>query len=179
MGHNTIYCQVTGMEELQRRLSLVDERVAKRVVPRALKKGAAPILAQAGHFARTPRTATGMRFGGLAQSLGFVIRTYQQKTLCIMGPLRDRVFTRLGKKEVPANIAHLVEFGHRIAVGGSLARSNRPEPRKRRKAAPRRGASGGFVQGQPFMRPAWDAGKSAAQTAIESELRTGIEEAAK
>lgn len=172
MNNSTLKFELHGTPDLDRRLRLLATNVAERVVVKAVRKAARPVVSAASRNASQTTSPNGERLGGLSKSQGVVVRKYRngQKVLGILGPLHGKVFQRHGKKEVPALIAHLVEFGHRVAVGGKLGTLS---GRKRRTVAT--GQQNGFVAAQPFLRPAWDSQKSAAQSTLESELRTGIE----
>jgi len=193
-GRNTIYCRLTGTVELERRLRMLEKGVRLRVVKQALRRAGEPIVQSARAIALTSRSADGRRTGGLSKSIRSVVRNYARKVLCVIGPIYGKQYTRLGRKHVPAKIAHLVEFGHRQAAGGELAwqapagwTSERVWSRKQgiflyKHGAPRRRSSGkklgrqaGFVPGQPFLRPAWDSQRAQAQTVLERELAAGIE----
>jgi len=192
---NTIYATLTGTAEMERKLRLVEQNVRKKVVGAALRKAAKPLIEAARRNAKVAAPG-GKRYGGLSRSIGSVIRNYQRVILCVIGPMKDREYTREGKKEVPAKIAHLVEFGHRIAVGGQLQplvpKGWTPElvwsrvqktmvfkhgaPRRLRAGKPV-GKQKGTVPGYPFMRPAWDSQRATAQSVFEQEFSAGIEAA--
>lgn len=178
-----VHIEIRGCKELEQRLQTLKSRVANRVAAAALGKACTPIVRSAKQLSRRPMTASGRRYGGLSKSLGKVVRKYHatQKILAVIGPLRGKAYQREGKKEVPANIAHLVEFGHRVASGGTLAGksgSKRRAYKSRRTGIAGGGRQTGFVVGQPFLRPAFDSQRAAAQATLERELRAGIEKAA-
>ncbi len=199
-NRNTITCVLTGTPELERRLRLLEERLRLKIVRAALRKAAKPIIDAAKRNAKTTDARMGERLGGLSDSMGSVVRNYQKKVICVVGSLHGKVYQRKGKKELPAKIAHLVEFGHRIVVGGTAA-PIQPEgyipgklvwntqlrtlvgnvPGSRRTARSKRtgksgqGKTAGTVRGQPFLRPAWDSQRSAAQSTLEQEIAAGIE----
>ena len=179
-GNSTLRFELHGTPQLEARLRSLRDNVADRVVVKAIRKAGEPIVVAAARNARRTDAKMGKRLGGLSKSMGIVVRNYRatHKVLGIIGPLHGKVYKRLGKKEVPALIAHLVEFGHRIAVGGTLAPlagSKRRSSRSKQTRIAGGGVGRGFVQAQPFLRPAWDAERSAAQATLEAELRAGIE----
>ena len=80
-------------------------------------------------------------------------------------------FKRDGKtKHVPLYIAHLIEFGHKIALGGKLTRRARSG-----RVTPGSGTHSGTVQGIPFLRPAVDANRSNFLEAMKAALRKAVE----
>jgi hypothetical protein len=116
----------------------------------------------------------------MKKSLGIrKLKTYkaQGRVVMYLGPRRGFGITKKnGKKHDPFYIAHLVEFGHRIAVGSS----GRPEKgvkfrRTKYQQITNPGGPtakvGGVVQGKPFLRPAVDANKSEFNKQMVEKLR--------
>jgi HK97 gp10 family phage protein len=166
--------------------------VQKNVASAALKKAAAPIVSIAKGLAP-------QRTGALKKSITSIIKAYpkQGKVVAIIGPDNDYY---AGKKRVkkggdrrgterPASYAHLVEFGHAVAKGGSL----RPQynlklvtgknykgklVRRWKRGTIKTAAKGhaaGNVPAKPFLRPAVLQGTAPAQAALEEGFATGIE----
>jgi hypothetical protein len=101
------------------------------------------------------------RAGSLKASIGLVMRRYKNGVLAVIGPVRGRGH---GGAE-PANYAHLVEYGHRVAHAktGKL---------KRRAS---RDLADGDVQARPFMRPAFEATKGIVSARLEKILGVKIQ----
>ncbi len=145
--------------------------VAMRVASTALEKAAQPMVQAI--KARTP-----VRTGALRKSIAATVRTYpSQKAVLVVGPSKDRFYggkriVRGGKSlrgsDRPANYAHLVEFGHRLAAGadGRIGFSRAKGTNLRQG----KGAAAAFVLARPFMRP----GVAAATPSLLNNLSAGI-----
>ncbi len=139
----------------------------QKVMAIALARAAKPLVNAAKMFAlRSKRT------GALVESLGAIVKKDKSGgAYAVIGPRRGyfRGGKKLGKGEdargadAPANYAHLVEFGHRTALGGTLTRKSG----RGKKGA---GQEGKFVPPRPFMRPAL----LAAGDAVATELANGV-----
>ena len=108
----------------------------------------------------------GARAGSLKQSIGVVMRKKKRGRgwLAVVGPVRG-----MGKGGAePANYAHLVEYGHRVAHAktGKLNRKSDAAPH-------------GEVPAHPFMRPSWEATKGVVLANLRRLLGAKIEGAAK
>lgn len=162
--------KVDGLDPLLAFLDGVKRSVRNKWFRRGLTKGARVIAKSAKAKLKPAKDADGKtiaREGLLKKSITIkvVVDDSKKKAFGIIGPkqgMKTQIGTRTrdGKKskagdpifEDPAKIAHLVEYGH----GG-------PHP-----APP-----------HPFMRPAWDENKAAAQAAIADEITRGIAEVAR
>lgn len=155
-------------------LRALPKDVQKRILAPAVKAACQPIEVAAKRFARRSEDT-----GALRQSIATKVKAYPTGVVVgLVGPRRD-YFVRgrkvtafgaiLGRKELrrPANYAHLVEFGHRIAVGGRLKRED-----GRGRAAT--GTEGGFVPARPFIRPAVITTRAAQQAAFDSAIAAGL-----
>lgn len=169
------------VRQVQVALEGVKVGVQNTVLRAAIRKACGPLAKAAKQNAPTrKRRAKDGPTGLLKKSIGFrVVRTKRGVIVGLVGSRRRFMGYAGKKKRVPANYAHLVEFGHRIAVGGKLLRIEQPGKRRRSQANETIVGSSGFVPGRPFMRPAWTAGKRQAQETIRNEVRLGIARIAK
>lgn len=151
-----------GDAELLQALREIGPAVERKVVARALRKGAKPIVTAARQYCRQQTKGTGL----LARSLGTVERRY---------PHSGTLMMMVGSRRQPqykgrANISHLIEFGHRIAVGRRLMR---------REVCQLLGLpvseGSGFVAARPFLRPAFEAHKVESLAIISDEIAIGLE----
>ena len=182
-----ISIDLTGDKQLRAALAALPQKTLDKVVPQALTAVSKPIIAAA----RRNLTSHGLKGSGfLKKSIGKVIRKggkYRARgnVLLVIGARSPGqgatpgsgkwVFVDAkGKKHVPANYAHLIELGHRIAKGGKLTRKTRSGVRVGV------GTSGGRVQAFPFLRPALDSNRSRAVRDFGDRAWKGIKrEAAK
>jgi hypothetical protein len=104
--------------------------------------------------------------GGLRRSIGFAVRVYRRGGRSVYGIVGPRRGFGVNGTE-PANYAHLVEYGHAIAVGGRLTRGRRIQL----------GVLAGTVAARPFLRPAWDATKGQVLKTLETVLRQRVDAA--
>lgn len=191
-----IKAELEGLDVTIRTLARFKDSVQKKLLRRAVTKGARVFRAAASQLA--PRES-----GTLARAMDQKIITRDNLVLAIIGPHRGdkRPVVRRGgrmrrtsKRETAAAkasgqqvdyrdasyYAHLVELGHRIAQGGTLARL--PNASGRRGSTPRAknalrsgmGRSGGFVVGKPFIRPAYQQQKQHVENLIREDLTRGI-----
>jgi hypothetical protein len=170
--------------------------VRKEVLPMAVASAAAPVEKWAKRFAKRSE-----RTGALRASIGTVSRNYEfsGKSVAVVGPMRGyyKGRKRLGKRddrrgaESPSHYAHLVEFGHHIAVGGSLRpeynkalvgigkfSKNGKELKRWKRSTVRKEAQGravGFVAAKPFMRPAGVMSQAESAAAFDAGAVRGIE----
>jgi HK97 gp10 family phage protein len=112
----------------------------------------------------------GLDTGQMKKSLGVrKIKTYKREGRVVMyiGPRRGfGIVKKNGKKHDPFYIAHLVEFGHRIAVGASGRPENGPVA-----------TVGGIVRPRPFLRPAVDANKGEFNKQMAEKIRSVLAKA--
>lgn len=131
--------RLDGLQEVLANLDGVAKKVRKKAVRTGVAK-AGRLLARAAK-ANSPQGGTGQ----LKRSIGSKVKTYPSGVVvAIVGPRKGfAVVDAKGKKHDPANIAHLVEFGH---AG--------PHP----------------APAHPFLRPAFDTSKGACLQAIADEI---------
>lgn len=154
-----------------------------------VRAGMAPVIdaartrvQQPGKPDYTPRHGRRKAKKKLRDTIGQLTRIYQNHVVGVVGP------------QAPAGAhGHLVEGGHRIAVGGSVARKGQPAIKWRpggpgrppkhifSKGAPRarRGITGGGrVIGQarafPFMRPAWESVASRVESTMVAAMQEHV-----
>ena len=171
--------KITGVKELERRLRLLPTRVAKRVVRRAVVK-ATTIFEDAIHT----NAAVAKDTGEFQASANKRIRSYGGEV--VVGVAGFRVFTLTGRgnKTYPSNIDYLLEFGHRVVVGGTTERqSGRSKksthaPKSKAKGRTGEGRVVGFVEPLSIVRKAYDARRSIALTTLTTGIATGIEKEA-
>ena len=141
--------KLMGDRQLKKLLKSLPDKIQKKVMRAAMKAATKPI--QAAAQAKAPQQT-----GTLALSMANKVKTYNKSrvTVGIIGPKTGFSSESEGKTNVPANYAHLVEFGH-IAADGSR------------------------VSPHPFMAPAAEQSESAALNAMQSKLAAGITKEAK
>jgi hypothetical protein len=84
----------------------------------------------------------------------------------------------------PVNYAHLVEFGHRIVAGGTVARLSGRQAGKAAESRRTKTRGGGVVRGKRpgafFLTRGWEASQAAIRSVVVATLREGVaREAAK
>ena len=166
---------ITGNKALAKTLRELGPRIERKVTRGACSAGVRPIVTAARQNARARK-----RTGGLAKSAGKRVKSYAKNGV---------VYVAVGYLWKKGGYhAHLVEFGHRIAKGGTLA-AERANPRtgKTRRAgmSKRTGARGegqivGRVPGYPILAPAFRSSVRTAKSLIIQQHKNRIEkEAAK
>lgn len=136
-----IEVNIQGDKKLRRALSFLPEQLRKKVIKSGVRSAMLPALKMAKQL--VPEQS-----GQLKASLKRFVRVYPSGVVAgFMGPsnkFKIQVTTKGGKKKNidPSNYAHLVEYGHRMVVGGKLGQGGRIV---------------GFVPPHPFMRDAFDA----------------------
>lgn len=134
-----------GGDELERKLKACTEAVAGAALADATLTGAGPMLARMNELVPVRR-------GNLQASLAAeVVASDKYHADVAVGSFGDPV-------------AHLVEDGHAIVVGGPLGKG---------------GKAVGVVPPHPFIRPAYDTQKAAAVEALGDELRKDLEAVAR
>ncbi len=180
MARQVIKAQLTGLEDVKRRLGKVKAGVARKLTRQAVTKGTKLVLNAAKGL--VPVGPTGL----LKKSLGSVIKTYSSGAVVgIVGPRTGFTKTGRGKKTRrketalgakfraagvrPTLYAHLVEFGTRPhAIGkGSLVRKGI-----------QRGRGHPGSKAQPFLGPAWTGQETAVTEVIRTTLEDGIRDLA-
>lgn len=145
------------------------EKVQKKILPKAARASAAPQVKMAKQILRT---VTKRRTGLLEKSIG--VRKRKAKwnrfeVAMIVGPrAKIKGYTRAGDKVWPIKYSHLVEMGHRLAIGKTSNKTTRGEVLPRRNGRiygwlGRQHQSS--VAARPFLKPAVE-GTSAAVIAV-------------
>lgn len=160
--------KLVGLEEMRATLKKLPEETQKRVLSLAVRRAAMPLV-------DAIKTRVPKRTGALRESIGAIVKTNKRTgdTYAIVGPRRGyyRGGAMIGKGEdgrgadVPANYAHMVEFGHQIVAPKSEGKKS--------------ATGGGFVAAKPFMRPALVASQSAIGDALVKGVQTGLAAALK
>jgi len=166
---------VRGMDALSGVLKALPEAMRNQILRDGVMGAVLPIQVAAKRFAKRSEDT-----GALRESITNKVVVYPQtgRAVGLVGPDRDyywgRSKSRLGRlykgARRPAKYAHLVEYGHLIAVGGSLKAQHHLELvgigkfSKNGKELKRwkrgiiktqaKGRAGGFVPAKPFIRPA-------------------------
>jgi len=160
---------ITGTRELERRLRTLGPRVARRVVRRAVKE-ATDIF----EGAIETGAAAARDTGKFQASAGSRIRSYKGQT--VVGVAGFRVFGLAGKKgKYPSNIDHLVEFGHRVVVGGTAQRHAGKAGKSKSTGERGEGRVVATVEPNPIVRKAFDANLGRVQTVLNTAIARGIE----
>lgn len=161
---------ITGGKEFK---ALMKGLTEKELMPAARKGLRAVGMKTTRDARRHLRKNHGLETGLMKKALGIrALKHYKKEGRLVMflGP-RKKGFqgTRPGSKtpHIPFYIAHLVEFGHRIAVGGTLDRVRPGSPF----LTIGTGKVGGFVKGRPFLRPAVDMNRNVFVTQLKNKLR--------
>jgi HK97 gp10 family phage protein len=177
---SSIRLELDGVEELLKTLSILQDKVAKRVLAKAMGVALRP-------FRKAARLRAPTQTGLLKISIGNVVRKYKRAdsttVVGVSGPRRNvggkaaaKIRGAAGNaKREPANYAHLIEFG---TVSHTI------RPRRGKKAVTVDGKPYSVVdvhgvRARPFMRPAWAAAKQDVQRTLEDEVGNGIVEEAK
>jgi HK97 gp10 family phage protein len=173
-----------GDKELERQLKKMPDVLFQKTVSKAVSKAMTPINRQARANANAVKDT-----GALKRSIGKRTRKYKKSGVVVgvVGVKRDHSETDdKGKKHVPTNYAHLVEYGHKIAVGGTLAYESLGEVFKAGATA-RKGKSGrrgkgenvGSVPPRPLLRHAFETKEDTAYRVYKRELARGVDRAAR
>lgn len=144
---------IEGDKELKALLEQIPGTLL-RECEQAMKAVAKPIIASA---RRRLKKGHGIRTGQLKKSLGVrkILKfPYEGKIVMYVGAREGFATVEdNGKKHDPARIAHLVEFGHKMATGGQ-------------------------VQEKPFLRPAIDEHRSKFNTVFMEKIKKILEKRA-
>lgn len=172
---------IEGVPELTQWLTVIGEKQALSNAQKAMRSVGMKVIRDA----RKRLTKNhGMDTGQLKKSLGVravkVIKG-EGKVVMYIGPRGGFGIEHPIKKRPhnPYYIAHLVEFGHRIAVGHSgssqkdfvLPRFDKIKGETALPADKRLAKDAGFVKARPFLRPAVDANKSEFTKQMVAKLR--------
>lgn len=173
---------VEGLRELQYALNQLGPKIARNVLSRSVAEGARLIRDEAKIRApvSTGPVSDGHPPPGTLKRSIVIKRAFSDATqaIYVVAVRHGKDSRAVGKKKrnMDAYYWRFVEFGHRIgnAATGTLARLA-----SRHRGARRGGAAIGFVQAQPFMRPAWESKKEAALDQIKADLAQGVEDEAR
>jgi hypothetical protein len=176
---------ITGADGL---IDLLRTLPEKQILP-AVNKGMRAVGTKTIRDARMHlKKNHGLDTGQLKKSLGVrKIQTYKAegKVIMFLGP-RGKfaiIHPKTKKKHDPFYIAHLVEFGHRIAIGRSRGSEKNVAFARLRRGVLKLGKgktaawTGGFVTGKPFLRPAVDANKNEFNKQMAEKIRAVMEKA--
>jgi hypothetical protein len=178
---------IAGIPELQQLMRDLGPRMLGEGL-KAMRKAMAPIVKDA---KRRISIGWGYGSGQLKKSLGVLyakVYKNRQRAIIKIGPrfgfdtttTTERTFNgkkRRGsvrirqRKHNPKFIAHLVEFGHRIAVGGKLDFFKGSKKKGTLTQVAAIGMQQGSVKPMPFLRPAFDSHRSQAIATLISELK--------
>ena len=171
-----IKIDVQGIVPLVGKFDMLKNSVRRRILRRANVASSRPVLATA-----RKTSAFIDRSGLLRQSLVMKTKTYRSGVVAtVVGSDRNVKGVYRGKSRVPANYAHLVEMGHRIAVSGrtgasmadvALVRRNKKFLQKGQTQA----VNAGQVQGRPFVGPALERNVSVAVAKFAETFRRNVE----
>ena len=196
-GRNTTVGWVRGIDDLRAALRGIPQDIATEVLEEGVRAACQPILEAARQFAERSEDT-----GALKASLTMKTKAYPNngKAVGLVGP--DRAYFVAGRKvgplgalhggaRRPANYAHLVEYGHRIALGGSLrpqytlnlvetggySKNGKPLKRWKRGSIKTRatGRAGGMVAAKPFIRPAVITTRLEQHAAFEAAIAKGLD----
>ena len=154
---------VEGLSALQAKLDDLGTKAADRAIRKALKAGA--LIEQAAIIERAPvKDVTGGILPPGALKSDIVIRMKKDA----MGANSAVV----GPAKLTAHVARWVEYGHRLVLGGRLRVLASGKTRGSGKQV-------GQVDAHPFIRPAYEASRSAVAEAICTTIATEVEKAGK
>lgn len=178
-----ITATLEGIEQAIAKFETLKRGTQNKYVRKAVRAGVGPQV-KAARSNATFRDDTGV----LRRSLTSKISTYPSGVSSgVVGPRKQtrEAFSRSKKKTVkrnPNNYAHLVEFGHRIALDRAGGRSRKDYALRRitgkqkgRLAAGKSDAmSGGYVAARPFLGPAFEQSKDPATDAFKVKFVTEL-----
>ena len=169
---------VSDLSAALRGLASKDTQV--KILERAVGAACQPILVAAKRYAKRSEDTGALRDSLTVKTVGY---RSSGKAVGLVGP--DRAYRVRGKKvgalgallgiakggvRRPANYAHLVEFGHRIAKGGRLSRLDG-------RGSKGTGTDGGWVAAKPFLRPAVITTRVQQAAAFEQAVAAGLDAA--
>lgn len=154
-------------------LDALPRGAVRRAVIGSVREATRPMLRSAKDYAKKAfRDRTGLLRRSLslkrAKRTGDAIKFY-------VGPNRKTVGMRKGKKVWPVKYAHLVELGHRIATGGRGQLSKKGVTLAHKRTGRQYGKQQAFYAGdvapRPFLTPAFEENKGAAQRRFAIEFQ--------
>jgi HK97 gp10 family phage protein len=160
---DAISIDLLGDKELMRKLDKLSSKMGRSVLRKAIRAGTTPVLKDA-------RSRVPVNTGNLKKSMGRKFKWYNRTGtyVVVVGPRQRGEKTTLKSgtltqtktaKAIKGFHGHLVEF------------STKPRYTKS-------GAFRGIGPAQPFMRPAWDAGRKRAEKLAVAELLAEVEKEA-
>lgn len=151
--------RLEGLGQALAKFKNAGNKIPVRSMKKAMRAGSEPVKA-------ATKDASPVETGALKKSMTIGARSYRRGAY-LLGVVGPRFFKYKSGRS-PAYYAHLVEQGHRIAIGGTLNRM------RRKKFKLGTGRIGGFVSGRGFMRQAAKQVFPRALRAFESAMRTNI-----
>ena len=172
----TAKMKIEGLTELDAALKKMGPAVYRRVTRQAVRAGARPIITAArANLASRKDEDNWPNTGTTAKSIIAKVKLYpnRQVAVAIIGPgtnVSADVSDRRPHmpKHVPANIAHLIEYGHDNVRGGK-------KNRKKGGKNPEGVKILGRVPPHPFLKPAVQASLSQVMEAMKSKAAEGLE----
>lgn len=160
--------KLEGFQDVMRRMRSLQKKARGRLLRKAVTAASRLIL-------RAAKAKVSRRTGLLRKSLGIKVKTYRRSGVVVgvIGPrsgFKRQVTLPDGSQELenPTVIAHLVEKGRRaVAVKTKKVLATGKTIFGRQVRA---------VPARPFMRPAFDSNKAAAEALIRDTIRQGLEE---
>lgn len=143
---------LVGDKELQKTLLKLTDAAARQVMRPAVGAGLRPIREAARQNAAPGAALSPEASGLLRKSIFMTAKSKKDNVVGKVFVTRKIEGTVDGKRHVPGNIAHLVEFGHLVknVKGGPVV---------------------GVAAAHPFMRPAMDTKKGEAMKLVENKAR--------
>jgi len=138
---------IEGLDEVDRQLARIGIEVRGKALTTAIRKAANAGKRQAQAAAPVGTEPSG-EFPPLKESIKTKVVERGERIVAIIGP------------DSKARHAHLVEYGHRMVVGGPLKSGGRVV---------------GFVEGRPWFRPARDRAVPETERIFLEELRKAID----
>lgn len=198
IGSTTTTFRLDGGKELARLLHQVGKKESKKIIRKAIRMAAKPMI-------KTARQLVPRETGLLRASLGVNVKAYRRggTITAVIGPRLDfksklassqrrAKLTRKGVKvfsvavgntgnRIPANYAHLVEYGtqrHHVRAFADVKGRPRSNPSR---GLPIGGGQyrqrvGLFARPKPFMRPAFDRNKANSRRIMGTEIWKGIKD---
>lgn len=168
--------RLEGLDDIRNVIKTLPKELQEKIMAVAVTRAAKPLVDTAKMFARRSE-----RTGALKESIGAVVKKGKRGGVyAVVGPRRG--YYKGGKKlgkgddksgaDMPANYAHLVEFGHHV-----VAPIKNTSRRKKTAKTAKSGAT--FVAAKPFMRPALLAAGDAIATEMANGVADGIERSLK
>ena len=155
--------EITGLADVFRQLRNVDKKVRNRLLKKAIRAASKLVLTSA-------KAKVAVRTGLLRKSLGIKVKVYRKSGIVvgIVGPRTGYKGSGKDPDENPTNIAHLVEKGRKaVMVRTKKTLSDGTTAYGREAKA---------VPARPFLRPAFDENKAAAEALIRETILRGLQE---